>query len=223
MIEMNFMSSFCDAIAENSAEMLKPQVKGFMSDYMTVSMTRLNKIFDVYGKDSEEYKFAARVSKQVVSQTVDSFKAIYPDGVIQILSVSPETDSSSKRDASVPDLTKRLAAVNTACPKYFSDCMTLNNNCSNHGMCAQFANPRIANQTCFFCSCYTNNTDDNGELIIGGSHRKVLWSGPSCSKQDISADFHLLFWTTLGLVVVMIVGSGDEGSYGAGSGKKKDE
>ncbi|KAJ3027330.1 UNVERIFIED_CONTAM: hypothetical protein HDU68_004028 [Siphonaria sp. JEL0065] len=255
MVEMNFISSFCEAVNEQSSLMLQPQVDGFMSDYMAISLTRLYDIVDVYGKESQEYEAASKVLQQVATkvdqvyirfivltclltlfylriQVVDTFKSIYPAGLIQILSVAPSSASLRKRDTTeLPDLSRRLAKVDASCPLYFSDCMTLNNNCSNHGSCSLMPNPRSANQSCYFCSCFTNNTDDNGELIIGGAHRKVHWTGDQCSKQDISPDFHLLLWTSVGLIVALIfiigllasVGSDDAGLQGAGAGKKKDD
>ncbi|KAJ3009343.1 UNVERIFIED_CONTAM: hypothetical protein HDU68_002746 [Siphonaria sp. JEL0065] len=232
MVEMNFISSFCEAINEQVSDMLKPQVDGFMSDYVSLSLTRLNDIVDVYGKESQEYEAASKVLQQVATKVVDTFKSIYPAGLIQILSVAPSSESLHKRDnTELPDLSRRLAKVDPSCPLYFSDCMTLNNNCSNHGSCSLMPNPRSANQSCYFCSCFTNNTDDYGELIIGGAHRKVYWTGAQCSKQDISPDFHLLLWTSVGLIVALIfiigllasVGSDEAGSQGAGAGKKKDD
>ncbi|KAJ3299111.1 hypothetical protein HDU79_000070 [Rhizoclosmatium sp. JEL0117] len=231
MVEMNFVDALSDALGKDSKAMLQPHVQGFLSDYFSVSMTRLNNIYEVYGKESAQFQSSAKVLKEVVSKVIDTFHNLYPEGQVQIIALAPSSSSVSKRDIAIPDLDRRLAVVNPACPLYFQDCMTLNSNCSNHGTCTQMRNPRNSNQTCFFCSCYTNNTDDNGELIIGGSHRKVLWAGPQCAKQDISADFHLLLWTTVGLTVVMIfvvgllasVGSEESNAQGAGAGKKKED
>ncbi|KAJ3114074.1 hypothetical protein HK100_001774 [Physocladia obscura] len=204
MIEMNFVAGFFDLLKDRSSEMLSPSVEGYYSDYFSVSMTRLNKIYEVYGKESVQYKVASEVFATVISQLLKNFEAIYHDGIVQIISLAPEAGSQlKKRDDFQVSLDKRLAVVNTVCPQHFSDCMT----------------------------CYTNNTDDNGELIIGGAHRKVLWSGPACAKQDISADFHLLLWTTVGLVVALVfiigllssVGNDEGAAHGAGAGKKKED
>ncbi|KAI8831666.1 hypothetical protein BJ741DRAFT_651597 [Chytriomyces cf. hyalinus JEL632] len=231
MIEMNAIKSVFAEFKSEKAEMLNKAEPGFLSDFWTVSITRISKIHEAHGLESEQYAVATVIFQQVISEMLDAFKAIYPDGIVQVLSVAPIASSVSKRDLFQPSLERRLAKVNTACPQFFSDCMTLNNNCSNHGMCTQMPNPRASNQTCFFCSCYTNNTDDNGELIIGGSNRKVLWAGASCVQQDISSEFHLLLWSSVGLIVVLVfvigllasVGSEDPNSAGAGSGKSKDD
>ncbi|KAJ3241973.1 hypothetical protein HDU81_008845 [Chytriomyces hyalinus] len=231
MIEMNTIKSLFAEFKSDKAEMLNKAEPGFLSDFWTVSITRISKIHEAHGLESEQYTVATVIFQQVISEMLDAFKAIYPDGIVQVLSVAPIASSVAKRHLFQPSLEKRLAQVNTACPQFFSDCMTLNNNCSNHGMCTQMPNPRASNQTCFFCSCYTNNTDDNGELIIGGSNRKVLWAGPSCAQQDISSEFHLLLWSSVGLIVVLVfvigllasVGSEDPNSAGAGSGKSKDD
>ncbi|KAJ3248570.1 hypothetical protein HDU78_011423 [Chytriomyces hyalinus] len=231
MIEMNTIKSVFAEFKSEKAAMLNKAEPGFLSDFWTVSITRISKIHEAHGLESEQYAVATAIFQEVISEMLDAFKAIYPDGIVQILSVAPIASSIAKRDLFQPSLERRLAKVNTACPQFFSDCMTLNNNCSNHGMCTQMPNPRASNQTCFFCSCYTNNTDDNGELIIGGSNRKVLWAGASCAQQDISSEFHLLLWSSVGLIVVLVfvigllasVGSEDPNSAGAGSGKSKDD
>ncbi|KAI9327053.1 hypothetical protein BDR26DRAFT_940765 [Obelidium mucronatum] len=231
MVEMNFFSSLCDVMNADFQDLLNAQVPGNMADYISVSITRLNDIAQAYGLESEKYKFASEIAQNVFAKFVDAFKTVYPDGTIQLLAVGVSSNTLEKRDSNTPDLLRRLAKVDPNCPLYFNDCMTLHNNCSNHGTCTKMRNPRSANQTCFFCSCYTNNTDDNGELIIGGSHRKVFWSGPQCAKQDISADFHLLLWTSVGLGVTLIfivglmasVGSDESSSQGAGAGKKKED
>ncbi|KAJ3299107.1 hypothetical protein HDU79_000066 [Rhizoclosmatium sp. JEL0117] len=220
MVEMNFVDALSDALGKDSKEMLQPHVQGFLSDYFSVSMTRLNNIYEVYGKESAQFQSSAKVLKEVVSKVIDTFHNLYPEGQVQIIALAPSSNSVSKRDIAIPDLDRRLAVVNPACPLYFQDCMTLS---ISPELKLKLLKP--------WNLCYTNNTDDNGELIIGGSHRKVLWAGPQCAKQDISADFHLLLWTTVGLTVVMIfvvgllasVGSEESNAQGAGAGKKKED
>ncbi|KAI8620823.1 hypothetical protein BC830DRAFT_423942 [Chytriomyces sp. MP71] len=231
MVEMNAASAFLDALESQSAPMLNSRNIGFSPDYFSVSLTRLNNIWEMYGADSKEFTVASAILTTIVTKLLNVFEATYPNLSVQILTVIPLSRVTNRRDGLPPGLDRRLASVNVHCPQFFKDCMTLSNNCSNHGMCALAPNPRASNQSCFFCSCYTNNTDDNGELIIGGSNRKVLWAGPACAQQDISSEFHLLFWTTVGIAIVVVfvvgllasVGSEDSNTAGAGSGKSKDD
>ncbi|KAK4054069.1 hypothetical protein OIV83_001094 [Microbotryomycetes sp. JL201] len=79
---------------------------------------------------------------------------------------------------------------------------------------------------CWVCSCGTTR-DDNGKV--------QKWAGEGCEKQDLSSDFVLLFFSGLGLVlilvasVVLLYGVGNvelpgtlSSVSGAGSGHKRD-
>jgi hypothetical protein len=41
-------------------------------------------------------------------------------------------------------------------------------------------------------------------VCFANSRRRVVWTGAACSQQDISADFHLMFWTSFMLFVVLL-------------------
>jgi len=73
--------------------------------------------------------------------------------------------------------------------------------------------------------------DDSGNPLPGNA-LPVLWDGYACEYQNISTDFHLLFWTSVLLIIAVIVvissvaRIGDVGvGYGGGSsgGHRKTE
>jgi hypothetical protein len=46
--------------------------------------------------------------------------------------------------------------------------------------------------------------DDMGNRITKGLNTTVKWAGDKCDKQDIATHFHLLAWTGIGLIVVVV-------------------
>jgi hypothetical protein len=77
-------------------------------------------------------------------------------------------------------------------------------NCSKHGECILKNHPRKKDTKCYFCSCTVKKwTDDNGTISKLYSGR-VDWTGPACQYQDIAVSFHIVFWTALGLLVVVM-------------------
>ncbi|KAL3901738.1 MAG: hypothetical protein SGCHY_000366 [Lobulomycetales sp.] len=100
-----------------------------------------------------------------------------------------------------------------------NSCITSTNNCSNHGSCA----PLATRPGCYSCVCSTINSDDSGNPIPG-YNGPVKWTGKACAQQDISSDFHLIFWTSFMLFFALLIcislvngiGNGD-GINGPGS------
>ena len=95
-------------------------------------------------------------------QIIKSFDDMHEKKVIQILSASPSLifDAASNH----PHLQRRMTGIDTNCP-----------------LCAQV---NLSTSTkCYFCQCYTNNTDDNGNAFSVGRPSRALWTGPRCSKQ----------------------------------------
>lgn len=71
------------------------------------------------------------------------------------------------------------------CPLTEDACNSLYNKCSSNGKCVAKAMTR--KKTCYYCSC----------------DAKSSWGGDSCQYQDISPDFHLLFWVSLILMLAV--------------------
>jgi hypothetical protein len=95
--------------------------------------------------------------------------------------------------------------TSSLCPATVEACQSTFNNCSYHGSCMAFPNPLgKKNSTCYFCKCTGKVlTDDNGKPIPGSS-TNVKWAGDSCEFQDISVSFQILFWITVGLLILII-------------------
>ncbi|KAJ3213836.1 hypothetical protein HDU67_002379 [Dinochytrium kinnereticum] len=224
MIEVEFVSSLFEALRIQRIHRVKKQeLSAKLPDFIGLTLSGANNVREKYGSESPQYKAAASISQEVLKKIVESFSVIYETGVVEMISVGPEIPAVGQ----LPNLVKRLATINAACPQAISDCETVFHNCSNHGACSKFPNPRNTNQTCFFCSCFTNNTDDSGTVLLGKNHRKVKWAGPFCAAQDISSDFNILLWTVVGLAitVIFVIGMmysiGEAGPDGSASGVGK--
>jgi len=53
------------------------------------------------------------------------------------------------------------------------------------------------NGTCFVCQC--------GRTITGepGREQTTFWTGTGCEKRDVSSQFSLLFFTSIGILLLM--------------------
>lgn len=68
------------------------------------------------------------------------------------------------------------------------DCELATNKCSGHGKCMK------SRSGPWFCRCKA--TTEKGST--------TRWGGWDCNKRDVSAGFHLLVWTTVGIGAVMV-------------------
>lgn len=73
------------------------------------------------------------------------------------------------------------------------ECIYSTNNCNTHGLCSKNS---ASNKWSCICASSFNKT----------TKATTHWSGSSCNKIDISAEFNLLFWSSL-LIVVTVVGA----------------
>ena len=77
------------------------------------------------------------------------------------------------------------------------------NNCSRHGKC--ISRKLGKNKDCWVCNCIsTPITDDDGNFIPGFDS-PVKWAGSQCEFQDISVPFQIIFWTSIVLVLLLIM------------------
>lgn len=101
---------------------------------------------------------------------------------------------------SLPDLhytriSRRKAARSASpsiIPTFFGSqeqCEELTNSCSGRGECVKTPNG-------FKCACKATKKDDY----------TYYWGGNDCSKRDVSWQFNLLVWTTLGIVFAAVFG-----------------
>lgn len=78
------------------------------------------------------------------------------------------------------------------------------NNCTTRGKCNGVT--RAEGETLYFCECASSD-----------------YAGNACELEDIHADFHLIFWTTVFFLVALIAAigflfAGDSGKPGASAG-----
>jgi hypothetical protein len=89
------------------------------------------------------------------------------------------------------------------CPTQ-EECIKTTGNCSNHGSCTKQPHPRKPKTQCFYCSCTLKKmTNDKGE-VMKNYPGFVSWTGSSCQYQDISASFHIVFWTVVALIFALM-------------------
>ncbi|KAJ3093124.1 hypothetical protein HK102_007963 [Quaeritorhiza haematococci] len=77
--------------------------------------------------------------------------------------------------------------------------------------------------------CSNEYTDDDGKPVPGFKG-PVKWAGDMCQYQEISADFHILFWSSVGMIIVLVfvvgflynVEGNDDSSVGGGGHAKSD-
>lgn len=98
--------------------------------------------------------------------------------------VKHSSSSPSSKSASVPSFSSQFSTQ--------TQCEQATRNCSGHGSCAELNNGQ------FHCVC--KPTFDKS------TQRTTQWGGNACQKIDVSAPFHLLFWSTLGIIVMTVYG-----------------
>lgn len=149
------------------------------------------------------------------------------------LSSSFSTVPLSLRQVSAPSVPP-LVSSSGQCFASLDECTSSTNSCSGHGTCVLgqrvgfTSGNKDSQPECYVCQCPAAGTADS-------SGRTRYYAGPSCAKEDISAQFFLLAGSTFLLVMVAVasvviltdVGSkplpstlSAMGGVGAGHGKR---
>ncbi|RKP00693.1 hypothetical protein CXG81DRAFT_26598 [Caulochytrium protostelioides] len=97
----------------------------------------------------------------------------------------------------------RRAADEAVCPTTAASCLSTFDQCTMHGTCTQ-QKTIVAGveETCYLCACGTDRVDDAGKPIPGFT-KKAHYVGNACQYEDIAPEFNLLFFTGLGLFIVV--------------------
>ncbi|CAM0135524.1 hypothetical protein VKS41_005170 [Umbelopsis sp. WA50703] len=152
------------------------------ADLLTVHMTSLEGLLISYGPNSEQYKVAQAVLKDLFAKTlIPDFEQAYDNNeyALSTFVLSPTVKSHFQKRAP-PSATPSLAPGGT-CYEDISTCEDATDKCSGRGSCGA-----VVGTQCYACTC--NSTQFVGE---------------ACEIQDISSDFQLLFWTTIALLVIL--------------------
>ncbi|KAJ3143703.1 hypothetical protein HDU90_000468 [Geranomyces variabilis] len=217
MGEIEFSTSLLTAVdTQRTLNRANPKP---LPTFLSMTFSGLRSLREHYGEDSEQYRSGTAMTRAAVEEIVKTFVDMHEgEAVVQVLTVPPSISAALFRRAS-------SATTTTACPTSVADCQSTFSNCSNHGACT--LHNVTATQQCYRCTCSTKWTNDNGKAVAGFSG-PVIWTGSSCQYQDISVPFHILFWTTVALIIVTIfvvgllssIGGSGAGGDGAGAGMR---
>ncbi|KAI8918173.1 hypothetical protein DFJ77DRAFT_285286 [Powellomyces hirtus] len=162
--------------------------------FVSITLSGLRGLREQYGEDSEQYKAGVMMTAKAVQEITTGFSDMHEKNVlVQILTVPPSISGLLLRRAS-----RATTALGSTCPTTLKDCETAFSNCTNHGACT--LTNVTDSQQCYLCKCSTQYTDDAGKPVKGFSG-PVAWTGDSCQYQDISVPFHILFWTSVSLII----------------------
>lgn len=136
--------------------------------------------------DSASYLSA----KQTLVNVLNDLKEKY-DITLLVTDNTEEKDFNqfSKRNAELAEVFQKSSS---GCFSSEDACIKDTNSCSSHGTCIK---SKLSD--CWSCKC---------QATVDKSKRTQYWAGATCSKQDISSQANLLFWTGLGLVLLMVGG-----------------
>ncbi|KAJ3103763.1 Splicing factor 3B subunit 1 [Phlyctochytrium planicorne] len=121
MVEMEFLSSLFEALKIQSVHALKRRATtAKLPDFIGITVSTPLSIKNSYGVESEQYQNAVSISNEVLEKVFESFTTVYKTGVVQMISVAPETPAYGQ----LPNLVRRLATIDVSCPQAISDCQT---------------------------------------------------------------------------------------------------
>ncbi|KAI9000012.1 hypothetical protein BC832DRAFT_156261 [Gaertneriomyces semiglobifer] len=186
MAEIEFVSSVWEAF--------KVQVLGDKRDHvhypdMVVHFDSLQGMRAKYGVDSATYREAQDLLRETIEEITATHNAIFPTArtftvVSSFLSSTSPASLKAKRQP-------------PGCPTTEDDCKTAFSNCTAHGTCV-----KSATTECWECQCFNYVTDDAGNKI--GTAGLGTYTGNMCQFEDISTEFHLVFWTSVSLIIALM-------------------
>ncbi|RUP52441.1 hypothetical protein BC936DRAFT_138355 [Jimgerdemannia flammicorona] len=154
-------------------------------DFVGVRMSGLEGIRRKHGVESDQYRNAVAILKDLFEKTViPDFEQPYTTRAIVTFILTPSTSTST----SSPLSKRALANAATTCHPDLVTCESATNACSGHGTCAQFSTGNTT--ACFACRC----------AKINGT----VYTGARCELHDLSTDFQLLFWTSVALLITTV-------------------
>ncbi|GAA6063077.1 hypothetical protein JCM10212_003135 [Sporobolomyces blumeae] len=90
---------------------------------------------------------------------------------------------------------KKIVPTSSRCFSSLDELNNLTASCLGHGEGIQGISTRGDAKECWVCQC-GETTDEDG--------RKTRWAGEGCEKVDLSGSFSLLFFSSLGLILVLV-------------------
>lgn len=185
------------------------QLEFFLDDESNVDtnvIINLDSLISIYKKTglTQTYEtcrdvIAKLITEKLSALDVDSTVIALPiDQSLQTLKQKHSLQSSQYAKRSTESIFKSKRSG----PVCFSNelaCIESTDSCSGHGICTLVGD-------CYKCLCAASK-DDAGK-------QTTYWTGNSCEKIDYSAQFNLLFWTTI--IIIATIVSGIKLMYKAG-------
>lgn len=131
-----------------------------------------------------------QVSKLVQGSLVKLIKQAGEYGIETVVITEASTTPVAKRASKSAKKLGNKSIFNSE-----EECIFSTNNCNTHGLCSK--NSLTSKWACI-CGSSFNKT----------SKSTTHWSGSSCSKIDVSTEFNLIFWSSLGMVLTLVAGVG---------------
>lgn len=185
------------------------QLEFFLSDETNINddiIINLDSLVSIYKKTglTQTYQTCLNIVSRLLDEklpalSVDSTVIVLPiDQSLQTLKKKQSNQSSQffKRSADSIFTSKRSG------PACFSNqlaCIESTESCSGHGICTLVGN-------CYKCLCTATKNEEGKQT--------TYWTGNSCEKIDYSAQFNLLFWSSIILAATIV--SGIKLMYNAG-------
>ncbi|KAI9090470.1 hypothetical protein DFS34DRAFT_372503 [Phlyctochytrium arcticum] len=188
LAEIDYVTSILEAFRLQSIKKLNatPQFPSSIS----IDFSGLKSVRESFGINSEEYTVAVDLLQRAISEIIQAFTAAHEGNLAgAVLAFNGQNSRLDRKGV--------ILSRSAACPSQ-AECVTLSANCSNHGTCVDGSN-----SGCFSCSCAKVALNDDGSRKIG-FNSPVHWTGSACQYQDISGSFHLLFWSSFALIVVIM-------------------
>ncbi|KAG0314061.1 hypothetical protein BGZ99_008392 [Dissophora globulifera] len=176
----------------------KKHSNGQGTDFVRITVKGLVALAKEHGVDSVQYKTAQRILKELLQSFIPEFEQIHKTYTTTIFLVAPTdadigSGSFETFSSSTSPLKKRqlplAPAASASCFLSELDCQTNTNGCSQQGVCV--LSPAA---NCYHCQCSKINNTQFG--------------GRTCSKIDVSIEFHLFFWLALGLILTVALAVG---------------
>ncbi|QPG77192.1 hypothetical protein FOA43_004599 [Brettanomyces nanus] len=163
---------------------------------ITVNLNSLVSVFKKTGVNSQTYntckKMLANILGRGDSSGLEKTIVALPIDQQTFTFKFNEESKQQKRNLLRRSSRSSLKHSNSAYKSCYSSqetCIDSTGSCSGHGTCTQV-------RKCWTCMC--SATMDKG--------LSTYWAGNACEKKDVSSQFHLLFWTSLFIILAMVAG-----------------
>lgn len=165
------------------------------ADFVVLDLHSLLSVGQKVGFNSQTYEIA----KRTLSRSLETLAETYD---VTVLALAPKVKSEAesthlhKRNQQLEQVfavfNKRGAAGPNSCFLDEEACHATTNSCNSHGACTKVLSK------CWQCLCQPSYNKETSKTTV--------WTGFDCSKKDVSAQAHLLLWTTITIVAATVAG-----------------